>query len=271
MNSAALNSVSNRVCAKRRNGLCEIALVLVSAGAYSLLCFLAPILPHVAFANAREILALEDALGINMELGVNLWLDAHPAVGNIAAIYYSLSFFALTCAALAIVWKKRPERYGFARTSLFLMTGGAALTYWTYPLAPPRLMPELGYVDAVATHSTVGLGYTHFAQALANPYGAMPSMHTGWALWSALVLAFFVWTKWWQRLLLFLHPILTILVIIATGNHYLLDAVAGIAYCIVAMILASALTALRPLFSQLLSRARKRATDAPARTPQRPR
>ena len=230
--STALESVGVATRVKPRSGLIEIALVLVSAAAYSLLCFLAPVLPRTAFANAREILTVERALGIDIELGVNLWLHARPLLASIASTYYSLSFFALTCTALAIVWVKRHERYGFARNSLFLMTGGAALTYWTYPLAPPRLMPELGYVDAVATQSTVGSGYTQFAEALANPYGAMPSMHTGW-------------TKWWQRLLLLAHPVMTIAVIIATGNHYVLDAFAGVSYCIAAAVIVGAVTALR--------------------------
>lgn len=243
--STALESVGVATRVKPRSGLIEIALVLVSAAAYSLLCFLAPVLPRTAFANAREILTVERALGIDIELGVNLWLHARPLLASIASTYYSLSFFALTCTALAIVWVKRHERYGFARNSLFLMTGGAALTYWTYPLAPPRLMPELGYVDAVATQSTVGSGYTQFAEALANPYGAMPSMHTGWAVWTAVVLGAFVWTKWWQRLLLLAHPVMTIAVIIATGNHYVLDAFAGVSYCIAAAVIVGAVTALR--------------------------
>ena len=243
--STALEAVGVATRVKRRSGIIEIALVLASAAAYSLLCFLAPVLPRTAFANARQILAVEHALGIDIELDANLWLHARPLLASISSTYYSLSFFAITCTALTIVWMKRHERYGLARNSLFLMTGGAALTYWTYPLAPPRLMPELGYVDAVATQSAVGSGYTQFAEALANPYGAMPSMHTGWAVWTAVVLGAFVWTKWWQRLLLLIHPLMTIAVIIATGNHYVLDAFAGVSYCIAAAVIVGAITALR--------------------------
>lgn len=73
----------------------------------------------------------------------------------------------------------------------------------------------------------------------------MPSMHTRWAVWTAVVLGAFVWTKWWQRLLLLAHPVMTIAVIIATGNHYVLDAFAGVSYCIAAAVIVGAVTALR--------------------------
>lgn len=226
-------------------GLREVGLVAGSAIAYSILCFVAPVVPSTAYRHAREILLVEHALGIDIELELNLWLHAHPVLASAASTFYSLSFFVVTFAALAIMWAKRPDRYGVARNALFLMTAGAALTYWTFPLAPPRLLSSLGYIDSVATQSAVGEGYTQATTALANPYGAMPSMHTGWAVWSALVLGMYVFRRWWQRLLLALHPILTILVIIATGNHYVLDALAGASYCAVALAFASALLAAR--------------------------
>lgn len=228
----------------------EIALVAVSAIGYSILCFLAPVIPSLAFRHAREILVIEKALGIDIELEANLWLHAHPLLASIASTFYSLSFFIVTFAVLAILWSRRPERYRFARNALFLMTAGAMATYWSFPLAPPRLIPSLGYVDAVATHSSIGSGYSRAAASLANQYGAMPSMHTGWAVWSALVLGMFVWTRWWQRLMLALHPMLTVWVIIATANHYVLDALAGASYCLVGLALAASIGAVaRPVQS----------------------
>ena len=111
------------------------------------------------------------------------------------------------------------------------MTLGALLTYWTYPLAPPRLVPGLGIQDAVAQHTSA---YSQLFGTLANPYGAMPSMHTGWSIWVAVMLGTYVWRSWWARLTLALHPTLTIVTIIATGNHYVVDAIAGGTYFLLA-------------------------------------
>lgn len=224
---------------KAGGGVREFVLVALSAVVYSLVCFLAPVLPSTAFSHAREILFIEHTLGIDIELELNLWLYAHPVLASIASTFYSLSFFLVTFGALILMWVKRPDRYSFARNCLFLMTAGAACTYWAYPLAPPRLLTSFGFIDSVATQSTLGEGYTQMTAALANPYGAMPSMHTGWALWSALMLGMYAYRRWWQRLLLALHPTITIIVIIATGNHYVLDALAGISYCVLAVALTS--------------------------------
>ena len=62
----------------------------------------------------------------------------------------------------------------------------------------------------------------------------MPSMHTGWSVWVAVMLGTYVWRSWWARLTLALHPTLTIVTIVATGNHYVMDAIAGIAYFLIA-------------------------------------
>ena len=85
--------------------------------------------------------------------------------------------------------------------------------------------------DSVAEHTA---SYSHLFGTLANPYGAMPSMHTGWSVWVAVMLGTYVWRSWWARLTLALHPTLTIVTIVATGNHYVVDAIAGFAYFLIA-------------------------------------
>ena len=220
-----------------RKPLPEIALVGTCALLYSLMCAIAPVTRVTAVRHARQILRLENYLGIDVELALNTWLSHHPWLANVSAVFYSVSFFAVTFTALAIVWVKRPDRYDFVRNSLFVMTGGAMITYWVYPLAPPRFFPSLGYVDAVATQSTLGSGYSTAFSHLANSYAAMPSMHTGWAVWSAIVLGTFVFKSWRARAILALHPLYTIWVILATANHYVLDAVGGIVFCLLGFLL----------------------------------
>ncbi|MDC4233308.1 phosphatase PAP2 family protein [Actinomyces sp. B33] len=213
-----------------RGAAAEAALVAVCCLMYSVLCDLAPASASRAFSHARQILRLEQSLGIDVELGLNTWLAGRPHLSAAAGLFYSSSFFLMTFGALIVLWIHRPDRYRMARNALFLMTGGAMIVYWAYPLAPPRLLPGGPYADLVATGSTVGSGYSKMFGELANPYAAMPSMHTGWSVWVAVALGAFVWKRWYQRLLLALHPLTTIWVILATGNHYVLDAVGGIVF-----------------------------------------
>ena len=99
------------------------------------------------------------------------------------------------------------------------------------PACSPRLVPGLGIADSVAEHTA---SYSHLFGPLANPYGAMPSMHTGWSVWVAVMLGTYAWRSRWARLTLALHPTLTIVTIVATGNHYVVDAIAGFAYFLIA-------------------------------------
>ncbi|WP_022867801.1 phosphatase PAP2 family protein [Schaalia vaccimaxillae] len=214
----------------RRALVKEVSLVALCAMAYSILCNIAPITAQSANAHARQILRIEDLLGLDIELSANLWLQRHPVIAESFAIYYSVSFFALTFGALLLIWFQKPEHYHFSRNVLFIMTGAAMVTYWVYPLAPPRLLSGTAFVDSVAQQSAFGSGYSQLYSALGNPYAAMPSMHTGWSIWVAVCLGLFVWKAPWQRLLLAIHPALTIIIVITTGNHYILDAVAGALY-----------------------------------------
>ena len=68
----------------------------------------------------------------------------------------------------------------------------------------------------------------------------MPSLHTAWAVWVAVVAALLV-RRTWQRALVWVYPLITVEVIVATGNHYIMDAVAGAAVAGVALAATAAL------------------------------
>jgi PAP2 superfamily len=65
-------------------------------------------------------------------------------------------------------------------------------------------------------------------QAISNQYAAMPSLHIGWSLWSAVVLWPLVNRRWWRALLV-VYPLLTLLCIVVTANHYWIDGLGGVA------------------------------------------
>jgi diacylglycerol O-acyltransferase len=109
-------------------------------------------------------------------------------------------------------------------------------------VAPPRLLPGGGFVDVVALSGTFQSG--DGAAQHANAFGSMPSLHAGWAIWVALTVMTMT-TRWWVRGLAWLHVGLTFVVVIITGNHYLIDIVAGAATVAVAWSVAPLLSVRR--------------------------
>jgi hypothetical protein len=114
------------------------------------------------------------------------------------------------------------------RTTIALVNVIGFLVFWLYPVAPPRLLPDQHIYDIVALTHAIGGWHTGTLSKAANQFAAMPSLHLGWATWSALGVWMIVRDRRWAPLV-WLYPILTAVVVLATGNHYLTDCVAGVA------------------------------------------
>ncbi len=119
--------------------------------------------------------------------------------------------------------------YRPARTALFAATFIALLGYMFYPTAPPRLTG--GYLDTVSLTAQYGWWPSAAEQAqststVTNQVAAMPSMHVGWALWVSVVLACLARRRW-LKIAAFGYVTMTTAVVVLTGNHWILDAVAG--------------------------------------------
>jgi membrane-associated phospholipid phosphatase len=94
---------------------------------------------------------------------------------------------------------------------------------------PPRLLPEsYGFVDTLAKYPTLWSFSSGQVAKLSNQYAAMPSVHCAWALFCACALVPRV-RHTWAKVLAALYPVLTVVAIVLTGNHYWLDAVGGFA------------------------------------------
>jgi hypothetical protein len=124
------------------------------------------------------------------------------------------------------------------------MTMLALVGYWLYPVAPPRLMPGGDFVDTLRAFGTWGAKPGDAVVSASNQYAAMPSMHVGWALWAGATIARQATVRA-LRVAGACYPFLTVLVVVLTANHYLLDAVAAVVLFVAAMIMSSALD--RPL------------------------
>jgi hypothetical protein len=200
----------------------ELALWAALYGAYLGLRAVAIAGEARAFRNADGVIGAERAVGLAHEAGAQRALE--PAESFLSA-YYMLGFAPLILSALVwLAWRRR-DLYRSLRTALLCSIGLAAVVHLAFPVAPPRLVADLGIAD------WVGLAGGHdtgsFAGIRFNPYAAMPSMHVGWSLLVGLV----VWRAAPGRLraLGLLHPLMMTLAVTATGNHYLLDALAGAA------------------------------------------
>ncbi|MFD9358014.1 bifunctional glycosyltransferase 87/phosphatase PAP2 family protein [Streptomyces sp. NPDC060031] len=210
----------------RPNLLLELLLIRVGYSLYSHIRAAAPTSRSVAEANGSQIHGIEQALGIDIERAVNHAVVKMPWLEGFFNFYYTSFHFVVPLTILAALYWRRPGDYRWARASLGLATVLALIGFWLYPLAPPRLMPDLGFIDTV--HGVQDLANPQYGAmtAISNQYAAMPSLHFGWSLWCGVVIVTLA-PKGWQKLLGALHPLITVCAIVATANHWVLDAVGG--------------------------------------------
>jgi hypothetical protein len=205
----------------------EAGLVLVAYVLYSVVRN--AIHPELGAAERHglRIQRLQDALGISWERALNHAVAAREWLAQPMDYYYASLHFVITPVVLAWLFLRHPHVYRGARTVLFSTTLLALACFYLYPVAPPRLVPGLGYVDTVVRFHTWGsLADPQIAER-SNQYAAMPSLHLAWAAWCA-VTVFVLARRSWVRALAVLYPVATVVVILGTGNHFVLDAVGGV-------------------------------------------
>jgi len=176
--------------------------------------------------HGHQILDIERFLHIDIEHWVNHAVVKVDLLRNFFDFYYESFHFVVPLTVLGVLYWRRPVDYRWARASLGFATLLALVGFWLYPLAPPRLLPGLGIIDTV--HGVQNFSKPDYGTltALTNQYAAMPSLHFGWSLWCGVVIAIIA-PKWWMKALGLLHPFFTVSAIVATGNHWVLDAVGG--------------------------------------------
>jgi hypothetical protein len=208
----------------------ELALVVVLAVIYEVLRHNMIQAGSVAARHALSIVHVEKDLHLFHEGALQALFLRAPDVVRFFNLYYGGTHFLVPIGALLWLAWRHPERYAQARTTLAATTGVAFLCFWVFPVAPPRLLPSrFGIIDTLVTFSQNG-GHveTSLINSAGDVYASMPSLHVAWAVWCALVL-YPVARHRVSRVLLVTYPALTTLVVLTTGNHFVLDAVAGAA------------------------------------------
>ncbi|MEU4264521.1 phosphatase PAP2 family protein [Streptomyces argenteolus] len=191
-----------------------------------------------AFRNAGHVWDLERILHLPGEGAVQSVLLQSRTLVQAANTYYATVHFPATLLFLVWLYLRRPHHYVRSRRILAALTGAALALHLLFPLAPPRMLPPAGLVDTGQVYGPTVYGDAPATDSMANQFAAMPSLHFGWALAVAVGLIVATRSRW--RPLWLLHPLVTLLVIVGTANHYWLDAI------VVTALLAVAFAALRP-------------------------
>ncbi len=216
----------------RRDVIREVVLVVGLYVAYSATRLAASGSWDVAKGHARGILDVERRLHIDVELALNTWTSQHQWFEIATSYWYQSMHYLVTPTVLVVLFLRRPLLYRPARTALMGATFLALFGYFFFPTAPPRLLGE--YVDTVSETSRWGWWPSAAEQAasgassVTNQVAAMPSMHVGWAVWVSAVLCVLV-RPLWAKIAVWGYAVTTTLVVMLTGNHWILDAVAGAA------------------------------------------
>jgi hypothetical protein len=169
-------------------------------------------------------------------------------------VCYSATHLVVPPIVLVVLYRTAPDRYRQWRNVFLVMLGLSLLCFWLYPVLPPRLVPGADHVaDTSSSYFNVeqvpGAGVVTAATRssapqwapFTNPMAAMPSLHIGWAVWASLAIWPVVRRRWSRRAVA-LYPLAMIWSVLVTGNHWLLDAVAGVAVVAVAYLAARVVT-----------------------------
>ena len=131
-----------------------------------------------------------------------------------------------------LIWlyRRSATQYVTARRALVVATIIGLAFYLLVPTAPPRLI-DGAYIDILSQHVQAGWWGADASAprglgGITNELAAMPSLHAGWALWVALVLIRAQVREVFQ-LLGILYAAVTLIVIVGTANHWVLDVVVG--------------------------------------------
>jgi hypothetical protein len=188
--------------------------------------------PGDAFANALRIIDWQEALGIYHEKAVQEWALHFEPLIVVSNIFYGTAYIIATLGVLVWLYRKVPDDYPLWRNTLAIGTLLGLVGFAWFPLMPPRLLDVMGdgrpfgFVDTLVHYPTLWSFESGTMQKISNQFAAMPSLHCGWAFWGAAAMWPRVRTPWMKAVAIF-YPTATVFVVVATGNHFFLDAVGG--------------------------------------------
>ena len=206
--------------------LAELALLVGAYFIYEVVGkFLIPNVEVIAFVNAKKVIHLESVLGFFWELRWQQWAIVNWQAAIVFFNYiYTVAYWPIIFTTAIIMYIKDRPAYHRYRSVVLLSFVVALILFSAFPLAPPRLLPEYGFIDTIQVFGPAQYGSRDMA-AFYNLYAAMPSLHLGWTL--LLGIYFFRRKNKLLKLFGIAYPTLTFFAITLTANHYIIDAVGG--------------------------------------------
>jgi len=176
-----------------------------------------------AVARGRWIFHFERRLHLPGELSVQHLVLRSSLLTQALNVFYATVHFPAMIIFLIWMFVRHRDRYGQVRNTMVIVTG-AALALQLVPVAPPRLTPGFGFVDTAARfHQSV---YASVGTPGPDQLSAMPSVHVAWSVLVALGVILFSTSRrrWW----IVAHPIVTVIAVVATGNHWWFDGIVAV-------------------------------------------
>jgi hypothetical protein len=237
----------------------EVASVLMLYALYEAVRGLVAGGRQVAVDHAQAIASVEQGLHVFVEPSVQQAAQSVPGLMGVFGGAYLTLHLSVTAALLLWLHQRRPAAYAPVRTTLLVATALALVVFVVFPTAPPRLA-QIGLTDTVSgKHVDLNKG---LISSLYNPFAAVPSLHVGYALIVAVALIRFGQTRV-VRVAGFVYAPFVLLVVVATGNHFLVDAAAGALVAASAYVVAHALET--PGQARVVAFARRARGHAPER------
>ena len=202
----------------------QLLIYLSAYGAYSATRWIAAGDVPQAMEHARWIERLERSLHLSIEGSVQHALDGGTPIWVLNHLYL-VAQFAVVPGALIYLYARSPAVYRTLRNTLFATWLIAVPIYALFPVAPPRLA-GIGIIDTISDQSEASLN-SHVATSFYNPFAAVPSLHSGFAFAVGIALAVAARRRWAKGLALLWGPAVA-LAVVATGNHFVVDVVAGL-------------------------------------------
>ena len=184
----------------------------------------------IAYDHARDIVQAENNLGIFVEPHIQSFFLKNSFNINLANTLYTIVCYPALLLFAVWCYRRHREQFKTMRNVFVVITLLAVTVFALFPTSPPRFFDgnnigaeNLGFVDTLVTNWHV---YGNSSQAFYNPYAAMPSCHFAWALMMGIGI-WWMTRSIWGRMIGVLLPVATFVAIVATANHYILDAVGG--------------------------------------------
>ncbi len=183
-----------------------------------------------AIERARDIVRVQEFLHLPSELTLQNFVLDHGWLAQFSAAFYAVAHVPGIVIFLVWLYARHRDVYPHWRNALAIVTAFCLFIRFV-KVAPPRYLPDLGYVDVSAIYNMSVYGEA--GTGVSSQFAAMPSLHVAWAAVVAFGALSASTSRW--RWIGMVHLVMTMLVVSATGHHWWLDGIVAFALLWIAL------------------------------------